>query len=96
MIEQGLVAEVKGLLDMGYDFTLPAMSGIGYKQIGMFLRGDLTLAEATQQIKFESHRFVRHQYTWFRLKDERIRWFDIQRHSDSEIEATLAEFLKSE
>ena len=96
MVEQGLVAEVKRLLELGYDFALPAMSGIGYKQIGMFLRSELTLAGATQQIKFESHRFVRHQYTWFRLKDERIRWFDIQRQSDSEIEATLAKFLKSE
>ncbi len=95
MIEQGLVAEVQTLLDMGYDFTLPAMSGIGYKQIGMFLRGELALAEAIQQIKFESHRFVRHQYTWFRLKDERIRWFDIQKQPDSEIEAALAEFTRS-
>ena len=96
MIERGLVTEVEKLLDMGYDFALPAMSSIGYKQIGMFLRGEFTLAGATQQIKFESHRFVRHQYTWFRLKDERIRWFDIQRQPDSEIEATLAEFINGE
>ena len=95
MVKQGLVAEVKRLLDMGYDFTLPAMSGIGYKQIGMFLRSEFTLDGATQQIKFESHRFARRQYTWFRLKDERIRWFDIQRQSDSEIEAILAKFIKS-
>ena len=52
MIEQGLVKEVRKLMEMGYDFNLPAMSGIGYKQIGMFLRGELTLADATQQIKF--------------------------------------------
>ena len=96
MIEQGLVAEVEKLVNMGYDFNLPAMSGIGYKQIGLFLKGELTLATAIQQIKFETHRFVRHQYTWFRLKDDRIHWFDIKSHMDSEIEATLTEFLKSE
>jgi len=94
MIEQGLVAEVKKLVDMGYDFNLPAMSGIGYKQIGVFLRGELTLAAATQQIKFETHRFIRHQYSWFRLKDNRIRWFDIQSRAEPEITALLAKFIK--
>ena len=96
MIEQGLVAEVKKLVDMGYDFNLPAMSGIGYKQIGMFLRDELTLAAATQQIKFETHRFVRHQYSWFRLKDDRIHWFDIQNKVDSEITALVAKFITGE
>ena len=96
MLEQGLVAEVKKLVDMGYDFNLPAMSGIGYKQIGMFLRDELTLAAATQQIKFETHRFVRHQYSWFRLKDDRIHWFDIQNKVDSEITALVAKFITGE
>ncbi len=92
MIEQGLVAEVKKLVGMGYEFSLPAMSGIGYKQIGMLLRGELTLADAIQQIKFETHRFVRHQYNWFQLKDDRIHWYDIQNRAESEIVALLAEF----
>jgi len=94
MIEQGLVTEVEKLVNMGYDFNLPAMSGIGYKQIGQFLKGELTLAYAIQQIKFETHRFVRHQYTWFRLKDDRIHWFDISGQVDSEIKTTLAKFIR--
>ena len=94
MIKQGLVAEVEKLVNMGYDFNMPAMSGIGYKQIGMFLNGELTLAAAIQQIKFETHRFVRHQYNWFQLKDERIEWFDIQSKLDSEITALLARFIQ--
>jgi len=96
MIEQGLVAEVEKLVNMGYDFNLPAMSGIGYKQIGLFLKGELTLATAIQQIKFETHRLVRHQYNWFQLKDDRIHWFDVTRQVDSEIEATLTRFLLKE
>jgi len=96
MIEQGLVAEVEKLVKMGYDFNLPAMSGIGYKQIGLFIKGELTLAAAIQQIKFETHRFVRHQYAWFRLKDDRIHWFDIKSQVDAEIKSTLTGFLKSE
>jgi len=93
MMKQGLVAEVKNLVDMGYDFNLPAMSGIGYKQIGMFLRGELTLEAAIQQIKFETHRFVRHQYAWFRLKDDRIKWFNIQNRPESEIITLLSKFV---
>ena len=93
MIKLGLVDEVKGLLDMGYDLALPAMSGIGYKQIGMYLGGELTLATAIQQTKFETHRLVRHQYSWFRLKDDRIRWFDIQDDADSHITALVSKFI---
>jgi len=94
MLAQGLVAEVKKLVSMGYDFNLPAMSGIGYKQIGMFLTGELTLASAVQQIKFETHRFVRHQYAWFQLKDDRINWFDIHRQLDSEISSLVAGLIR--
>ena len=96
MIERGLVAEVEKLVNMGYDFNLPAMSGIGYKQIGLFLKGELTLTVAIQQIKFETHRFVRHQYAWFRLKNDRIHWFDIKSQVDAEIKSALTKFLKNE
>ena len=94
MIEQGLVEEVKKLVSMGYNFELPAMSGIGYRQIGLFLKDEASLASAIQQIKFETHRFVRHQYAWFRLTDDRIKWFDIQYQVDSEIITLVSEFLK--
>ncbi|MEE9520793.1 MAG: tRNA (adenosine(37)-N6)-dimethylallyltransferase MiaA [Dehalococcoidales bacterium] len=95
MIERGLVAEVEKLLDMGYDLDLPAMSSIGYKQIGMFLKGELTLDAAIEQIKVETHRVVRHQYAWFKLKDDRIKWFDIESDNiDKEITTLVAQFLE--
>ena len=97
MVERGLVAEVEKLVNIGYDFNLPAMSGIGYRQIGLFLRGELPLEAAIQQIKFETHRLVRHQYGWFRLKDERIHWFDVSSNQiDLEIEAVLSEYMGKE
>jgi len=85
MIKRSLVDEVKQLIARGYDASLPAMSGIGYKQITMFLNGELTLADAVQQTKFETHRLARHQYSWFRLKDVRIGWFDIQKDKEAKI-----------
>jgi tRNA dimethylallyltransferase len=93
MTKQGWVSEVEKLEKMGYDFTLPAMSGIGYRQIGDFLRGELSLEAAIQRIKSETHRFVRHQYAWFQPKDKRIRWFNIESQPQAEIEAALNEFL---
>jgi tRNA dimethylallyltransferase len=96
MIEQGFAAEVENLLQKGYRLDLPSMSGIGYRQIGQFLNGELALAEAVRKIKTETHRFIRHQYAWFRLSDEKIHWFGVGREVYPEIENTLVEFLKKE
>jgi tRNA dimethylallyltransferase len=94
MIEQGFVEEVRRLMNRGLDFDLPAMSSIGYRQIGHFINDELTLPGAIQQIKFETHRFARQQYTWFREEDTRIHWFDIQRSPSSELMGPLKKFLK--
>jgi tRNA dimethylallyltransferase len=77
MIQMGLVEEVEHLLKKGYSPSLPSMSGIGYKQIVQLLRGEMTLPQAIDKIKYETHRLARHQYAWFRLGDSRIHWFDI-------------------
>ncbi len=96
MMERGLVHEVENLLKIGYDVDLPAMSGIGYRQVVQFIKGELTLEEAVRKIKTDTHRFIRHQYAWFRPADEKIHWFDIQRDSDEDIEQVLKESLSSE
>ncbi len=75
MLQRGFVEEVHKLLEKGYSPFLPSMSGIGYGQIAQFLRGEMTLPEAVDKIKHETHRLARHQYAWFRLSDNRIRWF---------------------
>jgi len=93
MIDRGFVAEVKKLLGMGYGLELPGMSGIGYKQIGRHLLGELNLTEAIEQIKVETHRLVRHQYNWFRLKDERIHWLDIKNDVMAEASRLVEELL---
>jgi tRNA dimethylallyltransferase len=77
MIQKGLVKEVEQLFERGYNPYLPSMSGIGYKQIGQFLRREMTLPLAIDKIKYETHRLARHQYAWFRLGDSRIHWFDV-------------------
>ena len=93
MIERGLVQEVEGLIARGYGLELPSMSGLGYKQIGLYLHGEIDLPQAVQQIKFETHRFARHQYAWFRLKDERIQWFDTRDKMEEPIRSQIQGFI---
>jgi tRNA dimethylallyltransferase len=95
MLKQGFVDEVSKLLKMGYNLTLPSMSSIGYREIGQYLSGGMTLEEAVYKIKTGTHRFIRHQYAWFRLKDERIKWFDIEKVNQGEIESAAEEFIKN-
>ncbi|MGA8849303.1 MAG: tRNA (adenosine(37)-N6)-dimethylallyltransferase MiaA [Dehalococcoidia bacterium] len=91
MIQRGLVEEVEQLLKKGYSPSLPSMSGIGYKQIEQFLRGEMTLPEAIDKIKYETHRLARHQYAWFRISDSRIHWFDT---SEAEGKASIVALNK--
>jgi tRNA dimethylallyltransferase len=77
MLTSGLVEEVTALKEQGYRSQLPAMSGLGYRQILTYLRGEMPLDEAVDRIKFETHRFARQQATWFRQDDPRITWFDL-------------------
>ena len=93
MIENGLIDEVKKLKKMGYGASIPTMSGIGYRQIMMYLDGEISLESAIQQIKTETHRLVRRQYNWFSLSDERIKWLDIQDDFKEEAKELVADFV---
>jgi tRNA dimethylallyltransferase len=96
MMESGLLAEVQGLVAEGCGYDLPAMSGLGYQQIGTYLRGEVDLATAVHKIKSETHRFVRQQYKWFRLDDETIQWFDTGDEPYEEIKASVVDFIGSD
>lgn len=75
MMANGLLNELKQLRDSGYGRSLPSMSGLGYRQLWAYLEGEMTLEEAIERIKFETHRFARHQANWFRKDDPAITWF---------------------
>jgi tRNA dimethylallyltransferase len=96
MIVRGLIQEIENLKKKGYDLDLPSMSGIGYRQIGQFLKGELTLEEAVHKMKTETHRFIRHQYAWFRRDDARIHWFDVKSQPELTIEKMVSAFLASD
>ncbi len=86
----GLIDEVKRLLARGYARSLPAMQGLGYKEMIEYLDGLMTLAEASRRLKRNTRRFAKHQYTWFR-RDPRLAWLDVTRRPlDAVVDAMLA------
>lgn len=78
MLTAGWLEEVRVLLARGYDPSLPALSGLGYRELAAHLRGELALSEAVARLKLRTHRFARSQYAWFRLDDKDIRWFNLE------------------
>lgn len=76
MLEGGFIEEVQALVAAGYDWKLPSMSALGYLQLGYYLRGEMTLAEATQALTFATHSFIRRQYTWFRKHNTDAMWLE--------------------
>ena len=71
MFDEGLIDEVRAIMDMGYSKDLNSMQGIGYKEMIEHLEGRLTLEETKDAIKQNSRRYAKRQLTWFR-RDERI------------------------
>ena len=76
MVADGLEDEVRLLAGMGLPMGQGPLAGPGYVEMGLYLAGDISLAEAVQRTKYRTHRLVRRQYTWFKLRDPRITWLD--------------------
>lgn len=74
MVEEGLVEEVRGLLDRGLGRWLTASQAIGYAEFARHLAGELTLEEAVASTVRRTRELARRQMVWFR-RDPRIRWF---------------------
>lgn len=66
MIEAGLVAEVRALLDAGVEAGAPGMSATGYREIVAHLLGETSLQQAVAQIQLATRQYARRQLTWFR------------------------------
>jgi tRNA dimethylallyltransferase len=76
MMAGGLLHEVEALRARGYDPCSPALTGLGYRELGAYLDGTLDLAAAVQATKYATHRYIRRQLIWFR-REEDIHWFSI-------------------
>ncbi len=70
---RGLIGEVEGLLQMGYDEDLPSMRGLCYNEACAYLLGLVTQEEAKRLLKRNTRRFAKRQFTWF-AREEGIIW----------------------
>jgi len=66
MVEDGVLEEVRALLDRGYGADAPGMTGTGYRELARHLAGDITLDEALALVERSTRRYARRQRTWFR------------------------------
>lgn len=66
MMEDGLFAEVAGLIERGYGWDMPSMSSLGYIQFRPYFEQVASCEECVQRLKFDTHRFARQQKNWFR------------------------------
>ncbi len=71
MIQQGLIEEVKNILEKYKEFPT-AMQGLGYKEVVEYLEGKLTKDEMIEKIKMETRRYAKRQLTWFRKNKQTI------------------------
>lgn len=76
MMSAGLLDEARRLGEDGYTLGSGPLASVGYSQLGAYLAGEMTLAEAIDRAKTQTHRLVRRQYTWFKTSDARIVWLD--------------------
>ncbi|MBR4574691.1 MAG: tRNA (adenosine(37)-N6)-dimethylallyltransferase MiaA [Lachnospiraceae bacterium] len=72
MIEDGLVDEVKGLMEQGLTRDHVSMHGLGYKEMIDHLSGAYGLEEAVRLIKQGSRHYAKRQFTWARREKDMI------------------------
>ena len=73
MLEQGLIAEIQGLLDRGIPEKCTAMQAIGYKEFVDALQGRSSMETATALVQQSSRKYAKRQLTWFR-RNSAIHW----------------------
>ncbi len=75
MVGQGLLNEVKFLVGKGYSLDLKPMQSIGYRHMGMFLKGEVDFEEAIRLLKRDTRRYAKRQFTWFNSEPDLI-WLE--------------------
>ncbi len=90
MVEEGLVDEVKGLMESGARRDYVSMQGLGYKEIAAFIDGECSLEEAVDTLKKGTRHFAKRQITWLKRENDVI-WLDKSEMSEDEI---LSEMIK--
>ena len=76
MMADGFLREVEDLRAAGFPMNTGPLNSPGYRELGRYLDGEMSLEEAVERTKTQTHRLARRQYTWFKPGDTRIQWLD--------------------
>ncbi|MCP4773366.1 MAG: tRNA (adenosine(37)-N6)-dimethylallyltransferase MiaA, partial [Planctomycetaceae bacterium] len=90
MFSEGLVDEVRGLLERWSDIGKTASQAVGYREVIDFLSDKMTMEETVERVRVRTRKFARHQETWFRGMSE-CRILDLESEFDpSELAQKIA------
>lgn len=91
-LDEGMIDEVKKLLDSGLKSEDLTYYGLEYKYLTLYLTGELTYEEMFSGLNTAIHQFAKRQMTWFRKMERdgfNIRWLDGYMPSDEKVEKIL-------
>tara|TARA_Y100001933_G_scaffold175196_1_gene173690 strand:- start:209 stop:1120 length:912 start_codon:yes stop_codon:yes gene_type:complete len=83
MFENGVIEEVRRLLNKNYSKNSPIMKAIGVDEITSFLNNDITFDRALDLIKFKTHQYAKRQITW--INNQMISWNSINTQYSNKI-----------
>ncbi len=90
MIERGWLDEIRALREEGVEWDAPAMTSIGYRELGAYLRRETTLESAIAAVKKATKEYTKRQRTWFK-RDGRIQWVTSVEEGVTQVRAWLAQ-----
>ncbi|MBR0104607.1 MAG: tRNA (adenosine(37)-N6)-dimethylallyltransferase MiaA [Firmicutes bacterium] len=93
MVKDGLVDEVKKLLDMGYNENMVSMKGIGYKELISYFKGECSLEYAISEIKKNTRHFAKRQVTWFKYQTDGL-WIAMDGKTRESAAEEIISYLK--
>lgn len=91
MVEDGLIDEVRRLYENGVR-DCQSIQAIGYKEVYSYLKGECSKEEAIEQLKRNSRRYAKKQFTWFRHQMN-VRWFDMTEEDVQKKISTILRFV---
>lgn len=87
-LDEGMVDEVRKLLDSGISPEDLIYYGLEYKYLTLYVTGAMTYEEMFRQLEIAIHQFAKRQMTWFRGMERRgftIHWIDATRSMEDKV-----------
>ena len=77
MLDEGLEAEVIGLIKKGFSPELKSMGSIGYRHMVGYINNEYGREEMLRLLARDTRRYAKRQYTWFN-KNQDVNWIDVK------------------